>query len=221
LPSRPTFVPKNESLLRSQFRCRPNVSILKRQVEFPVLNLLADASDEVCRRKARMLGYVELDRGQQGIGLCLLVGVLICVGDPRKGGIRSFFGCWAWFLASCRDGGPQSGSRWSARSAARTNDLEADEGPPHTRSGAGGRGKGVVAQVMSASRARASCGETRRACRRPALSGSTDSGSGDMMMDGVPGVRAGDGCGRSFFPGSPPHSGAATGHLRELAAGIS
>jgi len=33
---------------------------------------------------------------------------------------------WPW------GGGPQSGSRWSARSAARTNDLEADEDPPHT-----------------------------------------------------------------------------------------
>jgi hypothetical protein len=46
-------------------------------------------------------------------------------------------------------------------------------------------------------------------------------GSGDMMMDGVPGVRAGDGCGRSFFPGSPPGWRVATGILRELAAGIS
>jgi patatin-like phospholipase len=37
---------------------------------------------------------------------------------------RSAYGSW--------DGGPQSGSRWSARSAARTNDLEVDEDPPHT-----------------------------------------------------------------------------------------
>jgi hypothetical protein len=42
-----------------------------------------------------------------------------------------------------------------------------------------------------------------------------------MMMDGVPGVRAGDGCGRSFFPGRPPNSEVATGDLLELAAGIS
>ena len=41
------------------------------------------------------------------------------------------------------------------------------------------------------------------------------------MIDGVPDGRAAEGCGRSFFPGSPPHSGVATGTLRELAAGIS
>jgi hypothetical protein len=45
--------------------------------------------------------------------------------------------------------------------------------------------------------------------------------SGDMMMDGVPDVRAAEGCDRSFFPGSPPNSGVATGKLRKLAAGIS
>ena len=32
-----------------------------------------------------------------------------------------------------------------------------------------------------------------------------------MMMDGVPGVRAGDGCGRSFFPGSPNQTGGGRG----------
>ena len=44
--------------------------------------------------------------------------------------------------------------------------------------------------------------------------------SGDMMMDGVPGVRAGDGCGRSFFPGRPPRQRVAAGGLQELTAGI-
>ena len=42
-----------------------------------------------------------------------------------------------------------------------------------------------------------------------------------MMMDGVPGVRAAEGCGRSVFAGGPPNSGVATGDLREPAAGIS
>jgi hypothetical protein len=42
-----------------------------------------------------------------------------------------------------------------------------------------------------------------------------------MMMDGVPGVRAVKGCGRSFFPGRPPRQRVATGTLLELAAGIS
>ena len=37
--------------------------------------------------------------------------------------------------------------------------------------------------------------------------------SGDMMMDGVPGVRAGDGCGRSFFSGRPPRQRVAAGGL--------
>jgi hypothetical protein len=44
-------------------------------------------------------------------------------------------------------GGSQSGSRWSARSAARTNDLEADEDPPHTVGRRNG-GKDVVVQVI-------------------------------------------------------------------------
>jgi hypothetical protein len=44
---------------------------------------------------------------------------------------------------------------------------------------------------------------------------------GDMMMDGVPGVRAAEGCGRSFFPGRPPDQRVAAGDLLELAAGIS
>src|SRR6476660_83028 len=82
--SRPTFVSKNESLLRSQFRCLPNVIILKRQVEFPVLNLLADASGEGCHRNTRMLGDVELNRDQQGIRLCLLVGVLPASGPGKR-----------------------------------------------------------------------------------------------------------------------------------------
>ena len=43
-----------------------------------------------------------------------------------------------------------------------------------------------------------------------------------MMMDGVPGVRAAEGCGRSVFAGGPPHNEeVAAGELRELAAGIS
>ena len=43
--------------------------------------------------------------------------------------------------------------------------------------------------------------------------------SGDMMTDGMPGMRAGAGCGRSFFPGRPPRRRVATGRLRELAGG--
>ena len=45
--------------------------------------------------------------------------------------------------------------------------------------------------------------------------------SGDMMMDGVPDVRAIEGRGRSFFPGRPPREQVAAGNSRELAASIS
>ena len=44
-------------------------------------------------------------------------------------------------------GGPQSGSRWSARSTVRTNDLEAGEDLPHTYR-PWERGKDVVVQVI-------------------------------------------------------------------------
>jgi hypothetical protein len=44
--------------------------------------------------------------------------------------------------------------------------------------------------------------------------------SGDMMMDGVPGIRAVEGCGRSVFSGRPPIRRVATVRGRELAAGI-
>src|SRR6185312_14756243 len=58
--------------------------------------------------------------------------LLICVGDPRKGGILGRFVFVGLISVRVWGGGPQSGSRWSARSAARTNDLEAGEDPPHT-----------------------------------------------------------------------------------------
>src|ERR1700757_4328692 len=74
---------------------------------------------------------------------------LICVGDPRKGGSVGHFLVVGLVPVRARRGGPQAGSRWSARSAARTNDLEADEDPPHTR-GLGERGNSCV-QVMCAS----------------------------------------------------------------------
>jgi hypothetical protein len=56
---------------------------------------------------------------------------LSVLGTPVKVGIRwSFLVVWPGSAVLAR-GGPQPGSRWSARSAARTNDLEAGEDPPH------------------------------------------------------------------------------------------
>jgi hypothetical protein len=81
--------------------------------------------------------------------------------------------------------GPRSGSRCSARSVARMNDLEADEGPPHSWSAEGWRWFGIqvlcfVLGVVG--------GHVCVAGAQPYLGPRTR--SGDMMMDGVPGVRA-------------------------------
>lgn len=69
----------------------------------------------------------------------------------------------------------KSGSRWSARSAARTNDLEADEDAPHT-----GSARSEVKMLRFKSCGASVSAQGRReqsvACRRPALSGSTDDG---------------------------------------------
>ena len=106
---------------------------------------------------------------------------------------------------------------WSARSAPRTNDLEADEDPPHTWS-ARDEAKTLWFKSFAASCERVA--DVRGcACRRPAWVHGL--WSGDMMIDGVPDVRATEGCGRSIFPGSPPNSGVATGILLEPAAAIS
>ena len=101
---------------------------------------------------------------------------LICVGDPRKGGdplVVLLFGLVPAMCLIAVD--RQSGSRWSARSAARTNDLEADEDPPHTRVGQD-ETKEVVVQVICGPPVRERGAGERCACRRPALSGSTDEG---------------------------------------------
>src|SRR6476661_458988 len=63
--------------------------------------------------------------------------LLICVGDPRQGGSPLSF--WLLALSSPVRGGGGAvvrGSRWSARSAARTNDLDAGADPTaYSRSG--------------------------------------------------------------------------------------
>jgi hypothetical protein len=68
------------------------------------------------------------------VALGVFLVILICDGDPRKDvGSVVVFGLFCLVPGSvCLGGGPQLGSWWSARSAARTNDLEADEDPPQT-----------------------------------------------------------------------------------------
>jgi hypothetical protein len=116
---------------------------------------------------------------------------LICVGDPRKG-LMGWFVCFV--PPPCSGSADRGrGRRWSARSAARTNDLDA------RRRGAACWTGGVdeaqrrcdsthVGNLASVGQGFAASSEGG-ACRRPALSGSTDEVSGDMMTDGVPGVR--------------------------------
>ena len=114
--------------------------------------------------------------------------ILICVGDPRKGGsIGRFLHCFASFSPVLDGGGPQSGSRWSARSAARTNDLEAGEDPPHTRRARDRQRRCDSTHLLPPVRK----GGSGDAWRVPAPSLIWVHGrkSGDMMIDGVPGVR--------------------------------
>ena len=99
----------------------------------------------------------------------------LCCGPPSRWGSVVVSRCLASFRHHVPGGGgPQSGSRWSARSAARTSDLEAGEDPPQTWP-AGGEAKTLRFKSSAASwERRTCCGRQRRTCRRPALSGSTD-----------------------------------------------
>ena len=58
-----------------------------------------------------------------------------------------FFLVWPRSSLPALVGGPESGSRWSARSAARTNDLYAGEDPPHA-DGRVDEAKDVATQVI-------------------------------------------------------------------------
>ena len=67
----------------------------------------------------------------------VMAGSLSVLGTPVE--VDPLVVSWLFGLIPARacGGGPQLGSRWRARSAARTNDLEADEDPPHTLVGRG------------------------------------------------------------------------------------
>ena len=110
------------------------------------------------------------------------------------------------------------GSRWSARSAARTNDLEAGEDPPHTVRPGGGETRcdsshlAPPVNVPQISTLRVPA---------PSLIWVHGRKSGDMMIDGVPDVRAANGVRPLNLFGKSTPQRVATGALREPAAGIS
>ena len=83
---------------------------------------------------------LHIDTSRVGMSLSVL-------GTPVKVGSVELFVLFGLVPVRVWGGGPQSGSRWSARSAARTNDLEADKDPPHTVF-AGTEAKCVVVQVI-------------------------------------------------------------------------
>ena len=87
-----------------------------------------------------------------------------------------------------------SGSRWSARSVVRTNDLEADVGRRDDETVPERSDLQRFIAVSSGFRAR-----TR--VRTPRLTSVHGALSGDMMVDGVIPTRRS--CGRSFFGGCP------------------
>ena len=157
--------------------------------------------------------------GAQGdiVARCLgrCVHPLICVGDPRKGGSVWAISYVVDLTSALHVDGAvdrKSGSRWSARSAARTNDLEADEDAPHTGS-ARSEGKRCCGSSHVMPPRVLGAEGSKRGVPAPSLIWVHGRRSGDMMMDGVPGVRAGDGCGRSFFSGRPPRQRVAAGGL--------
>jgi hypothetical protein len=118
---------------------------------------------------------------------------LICVEDPRKGGNPlSFLCCLAPFSSGIWSVDRSSGSRWSARSAARTNDLEADEDPPHTRLGGTRQRRCGSSHLLSPVTEQRGARDVLRV-PAPSLIWVHGQQSGDMMIDGVPDARAAEG----------------------------
>ena len=116
---------------------------------------------------------------------------LSVLGTPVKVGILGRFCCFASFWPGVGAAGRRLGSRWSARSAARTNDLEADEDPPHDET-AGERGeRGCGSSHLLPPVRMRQVSEVARAGAQPYLGPRTR--SGDMMIDGVPDVGACEG----------------------------
>jgi hypothetical protein len=105
-------------------------------------------------------------------------GLLICVGDPRKGGSRLSFLLLASSLPGLgRRWGPVWGQGGAPRSGARTNDLDADSGCHRILAVGQTRRKALQFKPCRAS----ACTEGSHrgqegACQRPALTGSTDKG---------------------------------------------
>jgi len=117
---------------------------------------------------------------------------LSVLGTPVKVGSLVVFVFVGLISVRVWGGGPQSGSRWSARSAARTNDLEAGEDPPHTDRPWGTRQRRCGSSHLLPPWTEC-VRETSLRVPAPSLIWVHGRGSGDMMMDGVPGVRAAKG----------------------------
>jgi hypothetical protein len=107
---------------------------------------------------------------------------LICTGAPGQPRVRSK-GAGSLPALLAMGGGPRPGSRWSARSNTRTNDLDAGKG--RRRIQAAGAGTGGQRIVTTSGQAVGGGAMPARARGRPALSWSADPGSGDVMLDGV------------------------------------
>src|SRR6478672_11309350 len=111
---------------------------------------------------------------------CSLLLLLICVGDPRKGGILGRFRvCWPHF-------GPCMG-RWTAVGVEVERPQRSEDERPRNRRGstanlAGGEAKTLRFKSSAASRDRKCAGDVvARAGAQPYLGPRTR--SGDMMMD--------------------------------------
>ena len=146
-------------------------------------------------------------------------GHLFVLGIPVKVKVLGFAGSFLCRRPGLWPVGRGSGSRWSARSAARTNDLDTGKVDGMLIGLAMGtgprRGQVVMFCPWSVGVCWGPC-----ACRRPDLFGSTDTAVWRHDEDGVPGVRAAEGCGPlSLFRSSTQT--VATVSLRERAASIS
>ena len=102
--------------------------------------------------------------------------LLICVGDPRKGGILGRFRSWLVSFRSVYGAVDRGRGRGGAPAAQRGRTTSRPARIRRILDRPWERGKDVVVQVICCLPGENVCGRRRCACRRPALSGSTDNG---------------------------------------------